>query len=203
MLTKTLPLDALDLDGDGLLEGEFRALVSVFGNVDSDGDRVMPGAFAKTLADWQASGDPIPVVWSHQWFDPFAHIGHVLKASETSSGLEVHAALDLENPTAAQVHRLLTSRRVTQFSFAYDVVDGVRADDGAYDLRELALHEVGPALRGANAETDLLAAKAVMQTGEMVLTAEQAAALTASKTNAFRLRARALDLPTPIGGTHE
>ena len=29
--------------------GEFQALVSVFGNVDRGGDRVMPGAFAKTL----------------------------------------------------------------------------------------------------------------------------------------------------------
>ena len=34
---------------DGLEEGEFEALVSVFGNIDSYGDKVMKGAFANTL----------------------------------------------------------------------------------------------------------------------------------------------------------
>ena len=40
--------------------GEFQALVSVFGNVDRGGDRVMPGAFAKTLGEWRREGRPDP-----------------------------------------------------------------------------------------------------------------------------------------------
>jgi hypothetical protein len=55
--------------------GEFEALVAVFGNVDKGGDRIMPGAFTKTLAAWRASGDPVPVIWSHDWNTPDAHIG--------------------------------------------------------------------------------------------------------------------------------
>src|SRR4051794_34903573 len=106
--------------GDGA--GMFKALVSTFGNVDSAGDVVMPGAFGKSLAKWEMSGDPIPCVWAHDWSDPFSHIGHVVKAVETDAGLEVEAQLDLDNPTAQQVHRLLRGRRCKSMSFAYDIL---------------------------------------------------------------------------------
>lgn len=158
---------------DGLAEGQFRALVSVFDNEDTYGDVVRPGAFTQTLADWAAKGDSIPVIWSHQWSDPFSHIGRVVEAKETTEGLEVLAQIDDltgddENPTAKQVYRLLKGRRVTQFSFAYDVPNGggawVKDDEhrwgGYYELRQLDLHEVGPCLIGVNRETELLAAKA-------------------------------------------
>jgi HK97 family phage prohead protease len=159
---------------DGLAEGQFRALVSVFDNEDTYGDVVRPGAFAQTLMDWAAKGDSIPVIWSHQWSDPFSHVGHVVEAKETAEGLEVLGQIDDltvgddENPTAKQVYRLLKGRRVTQFSFAYDVPNGggawVKDDNhrwgGYYELRQVDLHEVGPCLLGVNRETELLAAKA-------------------------------------------
>ncbi|MEU1506437.1 HK97 family phage prohead protease [Kitasatospora sp. NPDC005748] len=154
---------------DGLSEGQFTALVSVFGNTDSVGDVVQPGAFTNTLADWAAKGDPIPVIWSHDWGDPFSHVGIVMTATETADGLEVTGQIeDIDtNPKSAQVYRLLKGRRVTQFSFAYDVIEGawVEGTDsensryGYYELRELKLYEVGPCLVGANQETELLAAK--------------------------------------------
>lgn len=157
---------------DGLQDGQFRALVSVFGNEDSMGDVIAPGAFAQVLAEWKASGDPIPVVWSHKWGDPFAHIGSVLEASETADGLEVLAQIeDMDtNPTAKHVHGLLKGRRIKQFSFAYDVGEGgwVDTDDLVnhpwgeyYEIKRFSrLYEVGPCLVGANQQTELLAAKA-------------------------------------------
>lgn len=155
---------------DGLQEGQFIALVSVFGNEDSAGDVVVPGAFTQTLADWKASGDPIPVIWSHDWGDPFSHVGVVLEAKETPDGLEVTGQIeDIDtNPTAGQVYRLLKGRRVTQFSFAYDVEEGAWVEgrdeegdyEGWYELRRLKLYEVGPCLVGCNQSTELIAAKA-------------------------------------------
>ncbi|MFJ3826232.1 HK97 family phage prohead protease [Streptomyces nodosus] len=157
---------------DGLADGQFRALVSVFGNEDSMGDVIAPGAFSQVLAEWKASGDPIPVVWSHRWGDPFAHIGSVLEAAETADGLEVLAQIeDMDtNPTAKHVHGLLKGRRIKQFSFAYDVGEGgwVDTDDLAnhpwgeyYEIKRFSrLYEVGPCLVGANQQTELLAAKA-------------------------------------------
>jgi hypothetical protein len=83
--------------------------VSVFGNKDSYGDVVMPGAFADSLAAWKASGNPIPVYYSHRMDDPDFNIGYVLDAEETDKGLQVHAKLDLDDDAkkAKQVYRLL------------------------------------------------------------------------------------------------
>lgn len=154
---------------DGLAEGQFRAVVSVFGNKDSYGDVVVPGAFADTLAEWKATGDSIPVYWSHQMQDPDFNVGWIESAEETDKGLEVLAQLDLEDgasPKAKQVYRLLKGRRVTQFSFAYDVLDGGQVEkDGeqVYELRKLKLYEVGPTPVGANQETELLAVKHAAQ----------------------------------------
>jgi HK97 family phage prohead protease len=159
MKTKNLSAQ-VKATGDGA--GEFEAIVAVFGNVDSGGDVIVKGAFTDTLTEWQASGDPIPVVWSHDSNDPFSHIGSVVEASETDTGLLVKGQLDLENPKAAQVFKLLKGRRVTQFSFAYSVLDaGPTEVDGikATELRRLKLYEVGPTLVGMNQATELLSAK--------------------------------------------
>ena len=151
---------------DGLELGQFKALVSVFGNKDSYGDVVQPGAFAETLEEWKASGDSIPVYWSHQMNDPMMNIGWVVSAEETEKGLEVLAQLDTEegaSPVATQAYRLLKGRRVREFSFAYDVLDGgtEKSDEGDeyYALRKLKLYEVGPTPVGANSETELLGVK--------------------------------------------
>ena len=149
-------------------QGVVSMLVSVFGNVDSYGDMVMPGAFSKTLSEWAAKGDPIPFVWSHQWGDPFAILGEVTKAAETEDGLEVEAKIDLETELGKQVYGLLKKRLVTQASFAYDIDEAEwvehEAPDGGkygvYELRKLSLLEVGPCLLGANRETELLEVKA-------------------------------------------
>jgi HK97 family phage prohead protease len=153
-------------DGD-LADGEIIALVSVFGNVDSFGDVVIPGAFSKSLIEWETRGDPIPFIWAHDWTDPFSHIGVIRGAEETDAGLRVRAFISPEerdlNAKAAQVYRLLKNRRVTQFSFAFDIIDGAFAErDGreVYELRELKIHEIGPCLLGVNQETELIAAKA-------------------------------------------
>lgn len=143
--------------------GTFEAIVSVFGNVDLGGDRVVPGAFTRTLADWDASGDPIPVIWSHEWDDPMSHIGYVEKAEERPEGLYVRARLDVDNnERAAYVARLLKERRVREFSFGYFAKGWRDTDDEEYgrvrELTEIDLFEVGPTLLGMNPDTVLLEA---------------------------------------------
>ncbi len=151
------PVASFKAGGDAKA-GEFEALVSVFGNVDLGGDRILPGAFSKSLAKWAESGDPIPVLWNHDWGNPLAHIGKVVSAEETDEGLVVKGTLDMDNEFASQVHRLLSERRVKEMSFGYNVVDAEQ-NDGAYELKELDLIEVGPTLKGMNPATELLAVK--------------------------------------------
>lgn len=151
---------------EGTDEGQFEAIVAAY-NVDSVGDKILPGAFGDTLAEWKASGDPIPVLWSHNSQDPDYHIGWILEAEERDEGLWVKAQMDpddLKDPTskASKIYKLLKGRRVTQFSFAYDITEGAwveKADEEYYELRKLKLYEVGPTLIGANQSTELLDVK--------------------------------------------
>jgi len=163
MLTKNATAQHLKAGPeDGLAEGQFTAYASVFGNVDSYGDVVVKGAFTNTLADWQKSGNPIPLLFAHEMADPDYNIGYVTSAVEDNVGLKVTAQLDLENPKAKQVYRLIKGRRVDQMSFAYDVVDGAPATiDGqsVFELRDLRLYEVSVVTVGANQETEILAVK--------------------------------------------
>lgn len=164
MSTKARPAKVKAGEDQGLALGEFEAIVAVFGNTDSMGDRVVPGAFEKSLAAWGERGKPIPVIFTHSHGDAFAYIGDVLQAEERENeGLWIKGRLDVdpeaENPTARQVYRLLKGGRIDNWSFAYDVEDEAPAEDGANELRQLQLYEVGPTLIGANQETRTLAVK--------------------------------------------
>jgi HK97 family phage prohead protease len=153
------PALSVKTEGD---QGEVEALVSIFGNIDSVGDRVLPGAFAKTILEHAMSDDPVPVVFSHDWGDPWSHIGLAVELRETAKGLYARYKLDIDdNPTAKHVFNLLKTRRVREHSFAYEVVEERTAKDGANELVELRLIEIGPTLKGANRETELLSLKAV------------------------------------------
>ena len=153
---------------DDLAEGEFTAYASVFGNKDSYGDIVLPGAFEETLAEWKDSGNVIPLLFGHNMADPDFNIGGVKSAVEDDHGLLITAQLDLDNPKAVQTYRLLKGRRLSQMSFAYDVVEGGEIEkqredgskDWAYELRKLKLYEVSTVPIGANQETEILAVKA-------------------------------------------
>lgn len=142
---------------DNLADGEFIGYASVFGNVDLVGDIVDSGAFTKTLAEWDEKGDPIPVLWGHDTFDPFNNIG-AAKAIEDERGLKIHGTLDLDNPTAKQVYRLLKGRRTTRMSFAYDVRDYEDAEDGLH-LKDLDLFEVSVVQIPANPAAEVLTVK--------------------------------------------
>ena len=161
---------------EGTEEGIVEAIVAAY-NLDSVGDKILPGAFEATLAEWKGRGDPIPFVWSHDWGNPDAHIGVVLDAKETDEGLWIKARLDLDESFAAKVYRLLKGRRVTQFSFGYEVEEGAFVDaksgddeDGPsesyYELRKLKLFECGPCLVGANQRTSLETVKTVSGVSE-------------------------------------
>jgi len=147
----------------GLAEGTFTGYASVFGNKDLSGDVVQPGAFTATLAAWKASGNVLPVYWGHDGGDPFSNIGGVIDATEDAKGLLVSCQLDIEEMRAAKVYRLLKGGRVTQMSFAYDIVEGGPAKNEAlgdyYSLDVLDLFEVSVVPRGMNQETEILSVK--------------------------------------------
>lgn len=148
------------LDTDGQDQGIITALVSVFNNVDLAGDRVMPGAFSDVVAAFDAGEKTIPVVWSHNTHSLDGFIGDVTALEETSDGLKATMSFDLNDKPAEKAYRLLKGGRVSQYSFAYRVLDSSKGADGANELTKLDVFEVGPTFYGANPETRTLDVKA-------------------------------------------
>lgn len=172
---KSVRLTGLKASGDAGLEdkpdGYFEAYFSTWTKTpDSYGDIMAKGAFLETFEEWKASGNTLPVLFGHDMQDPFSNLGGALEVSEDDHGALIKGQLDLANPKAAQVHRMLKGRRISQLSFAYDVLeDGMVEVDHpkaagekftARELRKVKLYEVSIVPVGANQDTEVLAVKA-------------------------------------------
>lgn len=169
---------------DGGQPGAFEAVVAVFGNVDLGGDRMMKGAFSRTLAE---KGMP-PVVWSHEWQVP--PIGTVTEASETDEGLHVKGRLfvgaDEDHAVAKQVYAAMKAGALKEFSFGYATKGSNDVEEDGKSIREITdvdLFEVGPTLKGMNPATRLVGVKAL----ERQILGEAKAGRVLSKANEDRL----------------
>lgn len=142
--------------------GVFEGYAAVFNNVDSYGDVIRPGAFAKTIADFEQRDRVIPVLYGHDFNDPFSNIGAVEHVEEDSHGLKIRARLDIDQPKAAQVYRLMKQRRLNEMSFAFRVVNGAFIEmdsEEVYEIRELNLFEVSVVPIGANPKAEVTSVK--------------------------------------------
>src|SRR6266496_3270367 len=115
-------------------QGQFQGLASVYGNVDLGNDIVMPGAFAKTLAD---RGGEVPVLFAHDMRQPVG-LG---KLTDTAAGLQISGQLVLSVGKAKEAYDLLRAKVLRGLSIGYDTV---KSDfvNGARRLLEVKLFEV-------------------------------------------------------------
>lgn len=164
-----------DISPDAEDAGTFEGYASVFNNADTYGDIVRPGAFAETIAQFRDHGRAIPVLYGHDFADPFSNIGAVEEIKEDDHGLFVKARLDLDNPKAQQVYRLMKAKRLNEMSFAYRVLDGGWAEiDGEelYEITRVKLFEVSVVPVGANPQAEIITVKQATQA--LVTAAKQA-----------------------------
>lgn len=163
---KTRSLEVTAGPDDGLAEGEFIVYPSTFTRTpDSYGDVIAPGAFLDAIAELSASGNEMPALFGHRMDDPDFFVGGALGAdmSEDDHGWRVKGKFDLSSPKGPTVYNLVKGRRLTQLSFAYDVIDEgqVELEDGtkANELRKLKVYEFSFVPVGANQDTSIVAIK--------------------------------------------
>ena len=140
--------------------GEFEALAATFDR-DREGDLISPGAFQKSIAEWQSVGRLVPLHWSHVADDI---VGHVDPASmrETAAGLEVAGRVDLDTDRGRSVWRLIKANTVG-LSFGYLATKSRQRRDGGRDLFEIDVFEVSVTPAPMNNRTRVLATKALEQ----------------------------------------
>jgi len=141
-------------------KGEVKAVFSVFNNVDSDGDVVIPGAVKSGFK----SGD-VPMVWSHKWDMP---IGKG-KISQDNDQATFTGSFFMDTESGKEAYNLVKNMGdLQQWSFGFRVNDSEYgkfqkdANDEGEDVRylkDLSVYEVSPVLVGANQDTFTMAIK--------------------------------------------
>lgn len=146
-------------------QGIAEMIVSVFGNVDSANERVMPGFFTDSLKRKLPKG-----VWMHDWSQPVAK---TIEAEELlpgdsrlpdslrgNGGLYIKGQFNLNTQRGKDAFSDLTFGTVDEFSFGYEVEQSeVDKKDGVRNLVKGEIFEWSPVLVGCNRETALLATK--------------------------------------------
>lgn len=132
-------------------DGFFSGYGSVNYTKDSYGDIVMPGAFAKSLNDWNAKNKWPPVLFNHNRDEI---IGCYTKMYEDEHGLYVEGRLLIENISKArEVHALLKAQVIDGLSIGYRTVkEEYDRENDVVKLLEVKLYEVSIVTFPANDE---------------------------------------------------
>jgi hypothetical protein len=85
--------DVKFVEDDGKAVGSFEGYGAVFGNIDSHGDVIEPGAFSASLLKAQREGRPLPSMYKMHGMDELEPIGVWEEMREDSNGLYVKGRL--------------------------------------------------------------------------------------------------------------
>lgn len=151
MNTKDFALQVKGLSEDGTFEG----YGSIFGNVDSYGEKVMPGAFVDSLARHKREGTNVLMLWNHDAREP---IGVWEDLAEDAKGLWGKGRFLLDIQRAREVHALAKAKAIGGLSIGYRETD--TDQDGAVRLlKKLELYEISPVSFPANRRARIEAVK--------------------------------------------
>lgn len=139
-------------------DGTITGYGSVFGNRDSYGDIVMPGAFKRTLAEHRRNKSRPKMFWQH---DPSQPIGSWNELAEDDTGLLVTGKLNMDVQRGREAFALLKAGDIDGLSIGYRVVDERRDEQqDANLLKTVSLVEVSVVSLPANDRATVSAVKA-------------------------------------------
>jgi HK97 family phage prohead protease len=153
----------------GMIEG----YGSVFGNQDSHGDQVEPGAFDATLAEHKSAGTMPFMFGEHSAFmlggDPYP-IGMWTDIQPDEKGLKVSGQLiALDHPDVSRVRQLVLKGALRGLSMAWrgregGIVRGTKAGEPKRWLKSIDLYSVDLVSDPANRQAQIEAMKSTMMT---------------------------------------
>ena len=140
-------------------KGSVEAVFSVYNNLDSDGDVVIPGAIKSGFKDNQ-----VPMVFAHKWDQPIGK--GVIETDDDKAVFKGSFFMGTEAGKEAynlakemgDLQEWSFGFRINDYEVAPFTKDGSDEVDARY-LKDLEVFEVSPVLVGANRETYTLAIK--------------------------------------------
>jgi HK97 family phage prohead protease len=165
LLTKVsgIPLEVKASGEDGTIEG----YGSIFGNVDSYGEMVMPGAFSASLVESRRKGRSIKMLWQH---DPDRPVGVWEDLAEDSKGLFVKGRLLIdESAQAREAYGLIKAGAVDGLSIGYRLLESEQHADkpNVLTLTKVDLREVSIVTFAANERARVESVKHILAAGQL------------------------------------
>lgn len=161
--TKNIGFDVKAVDA---ATGTFSGYCSVFGNVDSYGDVVMPGAFKDTIQAWTDRGKMPPILWQH---DKSVIIGVWTELKEDDHGLYGEGVLFINDiAKAAEAFALMKYNAIDGLSIGYHLQKwSYNEDDEVLEVIAVDLKEISVVTFPANDETRIDAVKSILDAGKL------------------------------------
>lgn len=147
--------------------GEIEGYGSIFGNVDSYGEMVMPGAFIDSLSAAKRKGSRVKMLWQHS---PDQPIGVWDDLAEDAKGLYVKGRILVEqSATAREAHGLLREGAIDGLSIGYTLDQAQEHPDrpGVLQLLKINLREVSVVTFQANERARVDAVKHLLASGSL------------------------------------
>lgn len=148
-------LEVKDIDAkEGIITGYF----SAFGNIDSDGDIMMPGAFKRSIDDWGPNGKGrIKHLMNH---DPSQPLGKILELKEDGYGLYYRSQIG-KHRLGQDFIKMVESDLIKEHSIGFRTLREQKSND-ANEIHEVMLFE-GSSLTawGANEATPVINMKSI------------------------------------------
>lgn len=146
------PLE-LKFAGESQSTGEVEGYGSVFGNVDSYGDTIVPGAFKQSLAEYAAQGRKISMYVQHGFGDP-RPVGVWDSVEEDGKGLYVKGKmLGLDTETGKYHYALVKGGAIQGLSIGFRIAKADYPNEAGKPrrvIKEVKLHEVSLVDQPAN-----------------------------------------------------
>lgn len=141
IIRKTDGLAKEFIDEEGIIKG----IGSVFGNVDSDGDIMVKGAYTKTLKE---NGDRVAFLWQHNMKDAFATYESL---EEKESSLDYVIKVPMTSASAADKYHLIKAGVVKENSVGFQPIREQKSANGGHnEILEVKLYEISAVTRASN-----------------------------------------------------
>ena len=126
-----------------------KGYASVFNNVDSDSDRLVKGAFNRTIKSWGPEGkNRIKLVSQHNIGKPVAKIDDLY---EDEKGLYMEATFGTHSD-GEDHYKMVKEGILTEFSIGFVPTQQEKNDEGGRNFKEVKLYEVSLVTVAANDE---------------------------------------------------
>lgn len=146
----------------------FKGYASTFGNTDLGQDKVIKGAFAKTLEEIKREGRTVPILWQHNTHEPVGVFSHL---SEDDKGLYVEGKMPKDDSFVRD--RVLPQMKIGsigRLSIGYGIKEnGAVWKNGVHELKDLDLFETSLVTFPMNPKAVVIEVKSLLSLDEREL----------------------------------